>query len=104
MPTYLHQWTYKDQHVKKMLIEREDRERVVRTVVEAFDGTLECFYYAMGQYHGIAITTFPNEQVALACSMAIFSLGRTDSVQTTPLFTTEQGLEAMSHAGGIMNP
>jgi uncharacterized protein with GYD domain len=101
MPFYLHQWSYKDQQIRSMLIRKENRARaeVVRTAVEAFGGTLHSFFYAMGTCDGVAISQFPDGKTALACLMSIFAEGRITSVRTTALFTPEEGLDAMALAG-----
>src|SRR6185436_4135025 len=52
MPFYLHQWNYKDQYIKKMMLEPEDRADVVRTATAAFGGTLHSFFYCFGRYDG----------------------------------------------------
>jgi uncharacterized protein with GYD domain len=95
MPFYLHQWNYKDQYIRKMLLDPDDRADVVRAATAAFGGTLHHFFYCFGQYDGIAISEFPDGESALACLMAIFGQGRIDAVHTTTLFTTDEGLRAM---------
>jgi uncharacterized protein with GYD domain len=95
MPFYLHQWNYKDQYIKKMMLEPEDRADVVRTATAAFGGTLHSFFYCFGRYDGVAISEFPDSESALACLMAIFGQGRISGVHTTTLFSADEGLRAM---------
>jgi uncharacterized protein with GYD domain len=104
MAFYLHQWSYKDLQTKKMVIEKQDRSEVVRMATAAFGGTLHHFFYCFGQYDGLAITEFPDNEHALACLMTIFGQGRLNYIHTTPLFTAEQGLGAMGLAGKIVGP
>ncbi|MEO5624643.1 MAG: GYD domain-containing protein [Dokdonella sp.] len=88
MPTYMHQWKYKDQQIRKMLdkVEEVDRAHVVRTAIEAFGGKLVGFYFCFGEYDGLSISLFADEASALACLMFLFGEGRLQSIHTTTLF------------------
>jgi uncharacterized protein with GYD domain len=104
MPFFLHQWNYKDQQVRKMLVETEDRKEVVRMATEAFDGRLHHFFYCFGEYDGMAISEYPSHEAALASMMSIFGQGRISDVRTTVLFTPEEGMRAIRHAHEIVAP
>jgi len=98
MPFFLHQWTYKDQQVRSLLLESTDRSEVVRVAIEAFGGTLQSFYYCFGSYDGLAISKFPDHETALAAVLAITGQGRINALQTTVLLSAEEGLKAMRQA------
>ena len=100
MPYFLHQWRYKDQQVKEMLLgaAARDRAEIVRTAVQAFGGTLHQFFYSFGEYDGVAVTDFADHETAMACVTTIFAQGRIEQVRTTSLFTSEQMLKVMSVA------
>lgn len=98
MPYYMHQWRYKDEQVRRNLMEGKDRSEIVRVAVQAFGGTLEAFYYCFGEYDGIAISCFPDAESAFASMLASSAGGRFSAIQTTPLFTAEEGLRAMQLA------
>jgi len=104
MPTFMHQWSYKDQQIREMLGSNEDMHRadLVRTAVEAFGGTMHGFYYAFGECDGVAISEFPDESSALACVMMIFGQGRLQSVRTTLLFPPNASIKAIQMAQGII--
>jgi uncharacterized protein with GYD domain len=102
MPMFLHQWGYKDESVRAMVVEREDRQEVVRLATEAFGGTLHHFYYCFGDYDGCAISEFADAETALACVMAVFGQGRVRAVKTTLLLTPEQGARAIGHAWEVV--
>ena len=95
---YMHQWSYKDQQIKQMLLEDADRSEIVRIAIEAFDGKLIGFYYCFGNYDGVAIAEFPSSQHALASVLAISAQGRVNCIHTTPLFDADEGLRAMREA------
>jgi uncharacterized protein with GYD domain len=102
MPLYMHQWSYKDEHVKGMLIEKKERSEVLRLALDAFGGTLKDFYYCFGEYDALAITEFPDNKTALACIMSVYAQGRIDRVHTTALFSAEEGLSAILHAESMV--
>lgn len=102
MPLFLHQWSYKDQQIKRMLVDQVDRAEVVRVAIEAFGGNLISFYYCLGPFDGIAISEFHDPESALACAMTIFGQGRLDDLQTTPLYTADEGLRAMQRAAMLV--
>lgn len=77
---YMHQWSYKDQQIKQMLLEHADRSAIVR----------------------IAIAEFPSSQHALASVLAICAQGRVNSIHTTPLLSPEEGLQAMREATNVI--
>ena len=100
MPHYLHQFKYKDGQIRDILEGRQeaDREEIVRAATAAFDGTLHGFYFAFGEYDGIAITEFENEKKAMACAMVIFGQGRVQTLRTTPLIPMGDAMEAIALA------
>jgi uncharacterized protein with GYD domain len=106
MPFFMHQWRYKDVQIREMLLgnEQRDRREIVRTATEAFGGTLHQFFYCFGEFDGVAVTEFPDSQSALACVTAIYAQGRIYQVETTPLFTSDQGLRAMKDATDTLKP
>jgi uncharacterized protein with GYD domain len=106
MPFYLHQWTYKDQQIRNMLLGNElnDRREIVKTATEAFGGTLHHFFYAFGEFDGVAISSFKDNEAALACCSAIYAQGKILRVHTTPLFTAEEGVRAMRLAASTLKP
>lgn len=103
MPLFLHQWSYKDDQVEKMILEPQNRAEIVRAAVRAFDGELISFFYCFGDYDGMAIARFPDNQTALACCMSIFAGGRLAGVKTTPLFDPDEGVAAMTQAAKALD-
>jgi uncharacterized protein with GYD domain len=89
MPAFMHQWSYKDVQVHEFLEKPDARARadVVRVSIEAFGGKLLGFYFCFGEYDGVAISEFADEERALACIMMIFGQGRVQHVRTTTLFS-----------------
>lgn len=102
MPLFMHQWSYKDEQVRTMILERQDREEVVRLATEAFGGTLHQFFFCFGDYDGVAISDFPDDKTALACVMSVYGQGRVRAVKTTALFTPEEGRSAINMAWEVL--
>ena len=104
MSVYMHQWKYKDQHIRDMLgkVADPDRARVVRTAIEASDGKLLAFYFAFGEYDGVAISEFADETNALACSMLLIGQGRIETLHTTTLFPPDRCTQAIQRAQEII--
>ncbi|SIT37114.1 putative GYD family protein [Paraburkholderia piptadeniae] len=104
MPFYLHQWRYKDAQIRSMLLEPEDRAEVIRAATEAFGGTLHHFFYSFGEYDGVAISEYPDNETALASLMSIFAQGRISEVHTTLLFHADEGLRSLQLAREVIGP
>lgn len=102
MALYMHQWVYKDTQVKKMVLEPQDRAHIVRVATEAFGGTLHSFFFSFGEFDGMSISEFEDNETALACLMSIFGEGRLQSVKTTVLLTSEAAQSAMRKANAIL--
>jgi uncharacterized protein with GYD domain len=100
MSVYMHQWRYKDEHIRDMLamVEESDRARIVRTAIEASYGKLLAFYFCFGEYDGVAISEFADESNALACAMLLLGQGRIQSLHTTTLFTPESSVKSIELA------
>ena len=89
MPTFMHQWRYKDELVKEFIRTpgASDRADVVRLSMKAFGGKLLAFYFCFGEFDGVAISEFEDEETALACIMQIFGQGRIQNVRSATLFS-----------------
>ena len=102
MAFFMHQWTYKDPHIREMVTKPADRAEIVRVATEAFGGTLHQFFLAFGDFDGVAISEFPDETTALACMMSIYGQGGLSSLKTTFLIPSEQGKLAMELAQKVL--
>lgn len=104
MPTFMHQWSYKDHQVQEFLGKPDARARadVIGAAIEIFDGKLIGFYFCLGEYDGMAVTEFPSEEAALACVMSIIGHGRVVRVHTTTLFTPVSVNRAVKFAHSIV--
>jgi uncharacterized protein with GYD domain len=98
MSHYLFQWKYKDPAIKAMLETPQDRAAELRKAVEGFGGKLDCFYFAFGEYDGVAIVEFPNTESCIACSLTLSGGGANAALSTTVLIQPSEGARAMQLA------
>jgi uncharacterized protein with GYD domain len=75
-----------------------DRTAAVRQVISSLGGSLECIYWMVGPYDGIAIAEMPDSVSAAAVHIAVAGTGTITSNQTYELFTQEQLGQALSGA------
>jgi uncharacterized protein with GYD domain len=103
MPFYLHQWRYKDPAVRAMVTNPQNREEVVTVAAKAFNGRLHGFFFCFGDYDGVCISEFPDNQTAMACVMSIVGQGGLVTLRTTALITQEEARGAMNHAKDVFS-
>jgi uncharacterized protein with GYD domain len=73
-----------------MILEEQNRQEVVRVAIEAFNGRLLSFFYCFGEYDGMCIAEFSDNETAQACLITVFGQGNVQRVRTTPLLTQEE--------------
>jgi len=98
MSHFLFQWKYKDPAIKAMLETQQDRPAELRKAVEGFGGTVHHFYFAFGEYDGVAIVEFPNNESCAACSLTLNGGGANAALTTTVLMSPNEGVRAMRMA------
>jgi len=99
MPLYMTQFAYTSEAWAALVKKPQNREEVLRALIEKFGGRLVSFYYAFGEYDGMFVSEMPDETTATAAVLAVISPGHVKAVKTTALLTTEQTMEAMHKAG-----
>lgn len=83
-----------------MLKNPQDRGQAVRPAIEKLGGKVERFWLSFGEYDIIGVIDMPSNVSAAAFAMAVSAGGACRTVKTTPLLTTEEGIEAMKQAAG----
>ena len=101
MPFYLFQWQYKDPAIKAMTETPQDRPAELRKAVEAFGGRLHQFFFAFGEYDGVSIVEFPNNESCTACAVTLTGAGANTALRTTVLLTANEGQAAMLRASSV---
>jgi len=95
MPHYLMRWSFKDAQIKAMTDSPQDRESAARQVVEGFGGRMLCYYFMLGEYDGVAVVEFPDNESAAAMSMRVTSTGAFARFETHALMTSQEAQRAM---------
>ncbi|MCH8206158.1 MAG: GYD domain-containing protein [Chloroflexi bacterium] len=100
MPYYLLQAAYTSEAWATQIKAPGNRIEQLRSAVEGLGGKIESAYYMFGEYDIVATIQFPDNQSAAAFSLAASAGGGVKAINTTPLMTIEEGMEAMRKAGG----
>jgi uncharacterized protein with GYD domain len=104
MPLFMSQFAYTSEAWAAMAKKPEDREVVLRTLVEKMGGKLHALYFCFGEYDGVAIFEMPDETTAVAGVVAVVAPGHIKATKTTVLFTMQDMLEALRKAGTVVYP
>ena len=98
MPHYLHQVAYSPEGWGALLKKPQDRIEAVRPAIEKLGGKVKTAYFSFGDYDVILITEMPDNVSAAGIAMAFAGGGACKSVQTTPLLSVEEAMDAMKKA------
>jgi uncharacterized protein with GYD domain len=99
MPHYLHQIAYSREGWEALLAHPQNRIESVRPPIEKLGGKIETAWFAFGEYDVIVITELPDNVSAAAISIAFAGGGACKAVQTTPLMSPEEAVQAFRKAG-----
>lgn len=101
MALYLVQAAYTAEALATMAKNPQDRSVPVRELLQKLGGRLVGFYFCFGEYDLVSLFEAPDDNAALATSMAAVSPGHLKAYKTTKLFTVEETVEAMRKAGSL---
>jgi len=96
MSHYMARWQFTDVSMKALVEKPHDRTAAARALIEGFGGKLLSYYFSFGEYDGVAISEFPDNTAATACSMA--ATGAFTRFETTMLLTPTEAEAAMKRA------
>jgi uncharacterized protein with GYD domain len=90
MPKYMIQASYVGDGLKGLIKEGGSKRReTVARVIEGMGGTLECFYYAFGDYDVFGVADMPDNISSVAFSLMVNASGMINA-KTTVLLTPEE--------------
>ena len=98
MAQYLLQVAYTSEAWANMVKHPQDRIAIVSKVIQNLGGKMIGGWLSFGDYDTVAIFEMPNNTSAAAFSIAAAAGGACKSVKTTPLLSTEEGVEAVNKA------
>jgi uncharacterized protein with GYD domain len=99
MPYFCHQVSYTKEAWARLMENPQDRLEAVRAPIEKLGGSLQTSFFAFGAFDVLAITEMPDNISAAAIAIAFAAGGAVQSIQTTPLLTAAQAVEALRKAG-----
>ena len=95
MAMYLTRFSYAPETWARLRDKPEDRRDAARAYIESVGGKLHGFWYAFGEYDGYNLWEAPDNVSMAAVALAITGGGALTKVETTPLLTVEETLEAL---------
>ena len=98
MPQYLMQVAYSSEGWAALVRNPQDRIQMVRQPIENLGGKIQNFWFSFGGYDVVGVVEFPDNVSAAAIAMAFAAGGACKTVQTTPLLTSAEAVEAMRRA------
>jgi uncharacterized protein with GYD domain len=98
MSFFCHQVSYTKEAWARLMQNPQDRLEAVRAPVEKLGGKIHTSFFAFGPFDVLAITEFPDNISAAAISIAFAAGGAVSNIQTTPLLTAAQTVEALRKA------
>ena len=88
-----------------MMKNPQDRAKATRPVFEAFGGSLDEYYFAVGQATVYVMGELPDEVSLEAMTMAVLAGGAVTSIRCTAILTAAEAMEAMEKAAhGMYRP
>ena len=98
MPHYLIRWRMSEASVKGLIHSPQDRTERARALTNDFGGKLLHYFFALGEFDGLVIAEFPNNEAVVAAAIAATSTGGFSAWETTALLTSQEAKSAMQMA------
>ena len=89
MATYLLQVGYTAEGWAVQLRNPQNRVDLLRHVFDRLGGSIDQFWYTLGEYDVTGVITLPDNVSAAAFSMAAMAGGSVRSIKTTPLLSCQ---------------
>ena len=99
MPTYMLQAAYTSDAWAAQVKNPQNRIEAIRPLIEGLGGKIVGAWNSFGDYDIVIILEMPDNTAIAAASIAASAGGDIKAINTTPLMTIEEGLEAMKKAG-----
>jgi uncharacterized protein with GYD domain len=98
MSHFMFRWRLRDEAVKGLVENPQDRTAPARDMIASFGGRMICYFFTFGEFDGFAICEMPDERSAVALAMASRATGRFEDFQMLTLFTPEESERMMQRA------
>jgi uncharacterized protein with GYD domain len=101
MALYLTRFSYTPATWARLIDHPEDRRKAAQSYIESVSGKLHGFWYAFGEHDAYTLWEAPDNVSMAAVALAITGGGALSSLETTPLLTVDETLEALRKAKEI---
>jgi uncharacterized protein with GYD domain len=98
VPNFLLQVAYSREGWEALIKNPQNRIEAIRPAVEKLGGKIEHAWFAFGEHDVLVVANMPNNVNAAAIAIAFAGGGACKAVQTTPLLSVEEAVEAMRKA------
>ena len=98
MALYLTRFSYMPETWARLTKNPEDRREAARKYIESVGGKLHGFWYAFGSYDGYTLWEAPDNASMAAVAIALSGGSALSKVETIPLLTVEETLDALRRA------
>jgi uncharacterized protein with GYD domain len=98
MPMFLGRFSYSRDSIKALIDNPQDRTDAVATTAESVGCKLQGLWYSFGEFDGYFLLEAPDSASAVALSAAVGGSGALSKVETIPLVSTEEAMEAFRKA------
>jgi len=95
MAHYLTSFSYNSETWSKFTRNPEDRREAATKYIESVGGKLHGFWYAFGSFDGYTLWEAPDNVSMAAVAIALNGGGALSKLETTPLLSVEETLEAL---------
>jgi uncharacterized protein with GYD domain len=99
MNTYMLRWKLKDETFKRLVNSPVNRRTYAKNLIEGFGGVMETYHFAIGEYDGFSVSTFPSLTAMYACQIRGLATGAFARFEATLLLSPEEAEQAMYQAG-----
>ena len=95
MPYFCHQVSFTNEAWRRLMQNPRDHFQDVRGPIEKLGGEIQNSFFVRGAYDVLAITKFPEDVSVSAISAAFASGGSVATIQTAPLLSPAEAIEAV---------
>src|SRR5438046_4740514 len=101
MALYLSRFSYTPETWARLIGNPEDRRTAAQSYIESVGGKLHGFWYAFGEHDGYNLWEAPDNVSMAAVALAIGGGGALSKIETIPLLTVEETIEALTRARSV---
>ena len=101
MARYLFEVSIRPEAYARMIENPSDRGQALRPVFEAVGGSLQEYYFGVGEHKVYVLAEVPDHVSVEAITMGVLAGGAVTSSKLTTLLTAEEAVEAMKQAKDV---